>query len=168
MKKHILGVIGGTALLLVGCAGTRPVATEPANGPDEEQAKTTIEAGYGTQDKDDVTGATASVDVDQAMKEQSPATVAEILRGRVSGVHVSEGPGGGLKVRIRGEHSLSGGGDPLYVIDGMPVQPEPGGSIPFLNPHDIKSITVLKDAAATAIYGSSGANGVIVITTKDQ
>ena len=99
------------------------------------------------------------------MRERPVARVSDILRSRTSGVIVREGPAGGITVRIRGSVARKGA-DPLYVIDGVPVAADPGGSLPWLNPHDIKSITVLKDAASTAIYGMRGGHGVIVITTK--
>ena len=96
--------------------------------------------------------------------KQPVARVSDILRGRASGVIVTEGSGGRVQVRIR--DIARRGTDPLYVVDGVPVTPDPGGTLPWLNPHDIVSITVLKDAAAAAIYGMRGGRGVILITTK--
>src|SRR5690606_1059885 len=87
------------------------------------------------------------------------------LQGRVPGVQVTSttgAPAGGMRIRIRGSNSIQYGNSPLYVIDGFPM----GGSSEFLNPNDVESITVLKDASATAIYGARGANGVVLITTK--
>jgi TonB-dependent SusC/RagA subfamily outer membrane receptor len=92
--------------------------------------------------------------------------IEEILAGRIAGVEV-ERTRDGLKVRIRGSTSLRGDSDPLYVIDGITIQPGPGGALVGITPYDIESITVLKDPADTAIYGVRGANGVIVIKTKD-
>jgi len=92
--------------------------------------------------------------------------MAQAIQGRVAGVQVqqtSNAPGGGVSIRIRGGNSLQGGNEPLYVIDGFPIQNESG---PTINPNDIESIDILKDASATAIYGSRGANGVVIITTK--
>jgi TonB-dependent SusC/RagA subfamily outer membrane receptor len=89
-----------------------------------------------------------------------------VLSGRVAGVVVTRASDGGLAVRIRGSSSIAGNNQPLYVLDGMPITPGPGGSLTGLNPSDIESIKVLKDAAETALYGSRGANGVIVIKTK--
>ena len=86
----------------------------------------------------------------------------KVLQGRVAGVTVTRAPDGGIAVRMRG----AGSGPPLYIIDGMPVQPGPSGSLTGINPSDIESIKVLKDATETAMYGSRGANGVIVIKTK--
>jgi len=89
----------------------------------------------------------------------------KVLQGRVAGVTVTRTPDG-IAVRIRGANSVYGNSDPLYVLDGMPIEPGPNGALTGLNPHDIESIKVLKDPADTAIYGIRGANGVIVIKTK--
>jgi len=88
----------------------------------------------------------------------------ELLRGRVAGVQVLHSPGG-IIVHIRGATSIMGGNQPLYVVDGVPIEAAPDGSVP-IQPHDIESIRVLKDAVSTTMYGVRGANGVIVITTK--
>jgi TonB-dependent SusC/RagA subfamily outer membrane receptor len=95
-----------------------------------------------------------------------PESVAEILAGRVAGVHVRQRSDGSLDIRIRGSNSIRGNGEPLYVIDGVPVMPGPGGGLRGISPYEIESIEVLKDAASTAMYGSRGANGVIVIKLK--
>ena len=83
----------------------------------------------------------------------------------MAGVLVTELPGGGIRVRIRGSRSILGGNDPLYVVDGMVIQTI-DGALYGINPHDVESISVLKDASSTAIYGSRGANGVILVKTK--
>jgi TonB-dependent SusC/RagA subfamily outer membrane receptor len=88
------------------------------------------------------------------------------LAGRVSGVWLTQTPDGGIAFRIRGATSINANTEPLYVIDDIPVQPGPNGSLTGINPYDIESIKVLKDAASTAMYGTRGANGVIVIKTK--
>jgi TonB-dependent SusC/RagA subfamily outer membrane receptor len=90
----------------------------------------------------------------------------KLLAGRVAGVVVGRGADGGITVRIRGATSLSGNNEPLYVVDGMPIVPGPGGSLVGISPYDIESIRVLKDAAETSVYGSRGAAGVILIKTK--
>jgi TonB-dependent SusC/RagA subfamily outer membrane receptor len=90
----------------------------------------------------------------------------EILAGRVAGVRVSRASDGGIRVRIRGGSSILGSNDPLYILDGVPIEPGPNGSLSGINPYDIESIEVLKDPAQTALYGMRGANGVVVITTK--
>ncbi|MDB4882327.1 MAG: TonB-dependent outer membrane protein SusC/RagA, partial [Gemmatimonadetes bacterium] len=123
-----------------------------------------VVVGYGTLAKRDVTGAVGSVSADQI--KQIPTTNAiDAIKGRVAGVDiVSSGykPGDGVRVRIRGQRSLKASNDPLYVLDGIPM----AGGIGDLNPTDIESIEVLKDASATAIYGSRGANGVVLVTSK--
>lgn len=124
----------------------------------------TVVVGYGTQTRKDVTGAVGSVSAE--VVAQSPKlNITEALKGRVPGVDiVTTGykPGDGTRVRIRGQRSLKAGNDPLYVLDGIPMD----GGLNDLSPQDIESVEVLKDASATAIYGSRGANGVILISTK--
>lgn len=90
----------------------------------------------------------------------------KVLQGRVAGVTVTRAPDGSIAVRIRGSTSILGNSEPLYLVDGMPIQPGPSGSLAGINPSDIESIKVLKDPAETALYGSRGANGVIIIKTK--
>lgn len=89
-----------------------------------------------------------------------------MLEGRFPGVSVMRTPEGGLRIGIRGAASLRGDNAPLYVIDGVPVEPGPNGDLTGINPHDIESIKVLKNATDTTMYGVRGANGVIVIKTK--
>ncbi len=118
--------------------------------------------GYGTVAKRDLTGAVASVSQKQ-FKNQPVKRVSDILQGRTPGVEVtnlSGMPGGGAKVRIRGTTSINKTNDPIYIVDGIV------GGIGSVNPMDIQSIEVLKDASSTAIYGSRGANGVVLITTR--
>lgn len=93
-------------------------------------------------------------------------SVEEVLKGRVAGVTVTRSPDGGIAVRIRGATTFHGNADPLYVLDGLPIEAGPGGSLVGIDIYDIESIRVLKDPADTAMYGMRGANGVIVITTK--
>jgi len=118
--------------------------------------------GYGTVKKSDVTGSVSSVKSD-AIARQPVTNAAQSLQGLVPGVSVtsnSGSPGGSVAVRIRGIGTV-GNSDPLYVVDGMPVN-----DIAYLSSNEIETIEVLKDASATAIYGSRGANGVILVTTK--
>lgn len=120
--------------------------------------------GYGLQKKSDITGSVASISSDK-LTETVVQNTQEALQGKVAGVDVySSGarPGAGSTVRIRGNRSFQATNDPLYVIDGIPS----AGNINDINPYDIVSMEVLKDASATAIYGSRGANGVILVTTK--
>ena len=129
----------------------------------EKSMNDVIVIGYGSQKKSDVTGAISSVS-SKALKEVPVTNVSQMLQGRAAGVYVlntGNKPGAGVSVQIRGKRSFNAGNDPLYVIDGIPIS----GGLNDINPGDIASIEVLKDASATAIYGSRGANGVIIITT---
>jgi TonB-dependent starch-binding outer membrane protein SusC len=123
-----------------------------------------VVVGYGTQKKSDVTGSLVRVD-EKALKEIPVANIIQALQGRAAGVEInptSSRPGGGGQIRIRGNRSFTGSNDPLIVLDGIPFS----GTINDVNPSDITSMDILKDASATAIYGSRGSNGVIIITTK--
>lgn len=131
---------------------------------DAEALEEVVVVGYGTVRKTDVTGSVTSVKSDEMMK-RNPISLGQGLQGAAAGVSVmrtSGDPEGGVSIRIRGVATVNGSADPLYVVDGVQV----GTSIDFLNPADVESIEILKDASATAIYGSQGANGVILITTK--
>lgn len=97
---------------------------------------------------------------------QPPMSLEQLLAGRVSGVTVARGNRGGISIRIRGPSSFYLSSEPLFVVDGTPVTPDADGTLTWLNPQDIASIIVVKDAASTAIYGVRGANGVVVIRTK--
>ena len=92
--------------------------------------------------------------------------IEKVLQAKVPGVWVTRTPDGGIAVQLRGSSSFYGETQPLYVIDGVPINPGPNGALQGVNPHDIESIKVLKDPADTAMYGMRGANGVIVVTTK--
>ena len=102
---------------------------------------------------------------DSQWQGQSVGRAEELLAGRFPGVEVYRAPGG-IAVRIRGATTVYGSNEPLYVVDGMPIEPGPGGALVGINPGDIEKIEVLKDAGSTAQWGSRGANGVIVIKTK--
>lgn len=149
---------------------------------DAENLDEVVVTGYGTQRRSDLTGSVASVRGNDISITPVP-TFDVALQGRAAGVSVvntSSEPGGGSTIRIRGSNSISGNNEPLIVLDGYPlpsggeastagigaVRIVPSNPLSFINPNDIASIDVLKDAASTAIYGSRGANGVIVITTK--
>jgi len=123
-----------------------------------------VVVGYGTQVRRDITGSVASVGGED-VHEVPKVNAIEAIKGRVPGVDIvttGNKPGDGVRVRLRGERSLKASNDPLYVLDGIPM----AGGIGDINPRDIESIEVLKDASATAIYGSRGANGVVLITTR--
>ncbi|WP_137403425.1 SusC/RagA family TonB-linked outer membrane protein [Echinicola rosea] len=142
-----------------------------------------VVVGYGTVKKSDLTGSVASVKPDE-LNLGSLQNIDQMMTGRMPGVQINQNsaePGGSVNVRIRGVGSINAGNEPLYVIDGMPIDNSPSISgsgsgisdnrnpknpLNLINPNDIASIEVLKDASATAIYGSRGANGVIMITTK--
>ncbi|KAA9341073.1 SusC/RagA family TonB-linked outer membrane protein [Larkinella humicola] len=139
-----------------------------------------VVVGYGTQKRSDITGSIASIPAE--VKAQPVASAERLLQGAVAGAVVTQTsgqPGGGVSVQIRGNNSITAGSDPLYVIDGFPINNDyslndagvTNGSkinpLSTLNTADIESIDVLKDASATAIYGSRGANGVVIITTKN-
>lgn len=132
---------------------------------DMAQLDEVVVVGYGTQKKSDVTGAVETVDAEELMT-QPVSNALEALQGKAAGVDItsSQRPGTVGSIRIRGNRSLTASNSPLYVVDGVPLMSSSG--IETLNPRDIESIDVLKDASATAIYGSRGANGVVIVTTK--
>ena len=151
---------------------------------DQTQLDEVVVIGYGTVLKKDVTGSLVTVEVKDNVANQS-STIDQLLQGRAAGVQVTQNagaPGSGISVKIRGTNSLRGNNEPLYVIDGVIISSagedviaaggvgnsgqEAQNGLNGINPRDIESIQVLKDASATAIYGSRGANGVILITTK--
>ena len=139
--------------------------------------------GYGTVKKSDLTGSAQRLSREDIIRD-NPGNVLQAMQGKLAGVNVTQNdgaPGAGLSIRVRGSNSFLGGTEPLYVIDGVPFNNSSSGTTPeslggdekqtlnalaFLNPNDIESIDVLKDASATAIYGSRGANGVVLITTR--
>jgi TonB-linked SusC/RagA family outer membrane protein len=142
-----------------------------------------VVVGYGTVKRTDLTGSVASIGREELIKD-APTNVLQALQGKIAGVNVTQSdgaPGADISIRIRGSNSFLGGTEPLYVIDGVPFNNNSSGSTPtsigddekstlnamsFLNPNDIETIDILKDASATAIYGSRGANGVVLITTR--
>ena len=109
--------------------------------------------------------ARGSLVTSEETERTSPRSLADLLIGRVAGVHVTQTEHG-IAVRIRGAVAIHGSTAPLYVIDGMPIDPGPAGALAGLSPQEIESIEVLKDAIDTTMYGVRGANGVILITTK--
>ena len=132
---------------------------------DDTNLNEIVVIGYGSVKRSDVTGSVASIS-SKDIKATPAASLTQAIQGRAAGVRVSQSsnaPGGGMNIRIRGGNSIQGGNEPLYVVDGYPLYNENG---PSINPNDIENMEILKDASATAIYGSRGANGVIIITTK--
>ncbi len=138
---------------------------------DETVLQDVVVIGYGSVRKSDATGSVTSVEADQLNKGLATSP-ADLLQGKTPGVQVttnSGAPGAGAKIRIRGGSSLSASNDPLIVIDGLPISSTEisgGDLLNTINPNDIESFSILKDASATAIYGSRASNGVILITTK--
>ena len=131
---------------------------------DSETLRDVVVVGYGTMKKSDISGSVATIDQDAVMK-RVPTNIGQALQGAAAGVQVSMqdgSPDGKAAIRIRGIGTINGDASPLYVVDGVQV----GTSADFVNPSDIERIEILKDASATAIYGSAGANGVVMITTK--
>jgi TonB-dependent SusC/RagA subfamily outer membrane receptor len=137
-------------ILLAGasaCARTTTTSqAEPQPGPQEGQPAATV--------------------VSREVEKRPHESIAQMLQGRTAGVQVLENPNGSISVRIRGAASFYANTEPLYVLDGVPYRPGPGGTLSGINPHDIESIMVLKYPSETAMYGVRGANGVIVIKTK--
>jgi len=172
-------VSNANAMVEISCIGyatqTFPANAVPATihlDEDSHFLDEVVVIGYGTVKKSDLTGSVSTVKADEVNKGVI-TTPADLLRGKSAGVVVTSGsgqPGAGATVRIRGGASLNANNDPLYIIDGLPISGAgiDGMSDPLssINPEDIESFTVLKDASATAIYGSRASNGVIVITTK--
>src|SRR5690606_26821964 len=135
--------------------------------------------GYGSQKKQDIIGSIATISSEDIMKASSAGSFDAALQGMASGLMVSNSsgiPGAPVQVKVRGINSISSGTDPLWIVDGIPIASDPVGSdvngassqnmMSLINPNEIESIQVLKDAAATSIYGSRGSNGVILVTTK--
>ncbi|MBR0255987.1 MAG: TonB-dependent receptor [Bacteroidales bacterium] len=173
-----LNVPSANTLIEISFLGLKTVVVEAGKAgrvlmeDDQEYLDEVVVIGYGTVKKSDLTGSVATVKADEINKGVI-TTPADLLRGKSAGVVVTSGsgmPGSGATIRIRGGSSLNASNDPLVVIDGLPVSNDgiSGMSDPLssINPEDIESFTVLKDASATAIYGSRASNGVIVITTK--
>jgi iron complex outermembrane receptor protein len=158
---------------LVTVAGVEPVVVDFALAAQAVNLGEMVVIGYGEQRQGNVTGAVTNVTAEE-FNTGRVVTPTELIQNKVPGVQVVENnePGGRTSIRIRGPSSTNASNEPLYVVDGLPLGSEGGGITPgrdplnFLNPDDIASITVLRDAAAAAIYGTNAANGVVLITTK--
>ncbi|MVT07928.1 SusC/RagA family TonB-linked outer membrane protein [Chitinophaga tropicalis] len=151
--------------------GGKPIL-DMALQPGQKELGEVVVVGYGTQQKANIAGSIASVKTAE-LKQTPVSNVVQGLQGRVAGVQVTQNsaaPGGNISMRIRGVNSINGTSEPLYVIDGVQLSNSGGvndiSSLSLINPNDIESVAVLKDASATAIYGARGANGVVLITTK--
>lgn len=170
--NFVLNVKPGATLVVTYVGYVTKEVKVPANGGkifvtlEEEQGRNLNEVvviGYGTQRREAVTGSVANMQGDK-LNQVAASNAAYALQGRVAGVlmtQTSSQPGAEMQIRIRGQRSLTASNDPLIVLDGIPFM----GNLSDINPADIKSMDILKDASATAIYGSRGANGVIMITT---
>jgi TonB-dependent SusC/RagA subfamily outer membrane receptor len=125
-----------------------------------------VSVGYGQQDPRNVTSSVSSVTPDEHTYS-APVSLEQLIEGRVAGVEILRDGSGRVSLRIRGTNSLTSSTEPLYVIDGVTVQAESfSDAMSGVNPRDVARIDILKDAAATAIYGAQGANGVVLVTTK--
>lgn len=146
--------------------------------PESKKLGEVVVVGYGTESKKLLSGSIGTISTDQ-MKERPVQGIDNVLQGQAAGVQISQNsgtPGGAMSVRIRGNSSITAGSQPLYVIDGIPVISENYGQVDFqgqginalsdINPNDIESISILRDASSAAIYGARASNGVVLITTK--
>ena len=177
--RYRLKVSGPLSKVEVSCVGYAPQTYEAGSLPrqislkgDSEYLDEIVVIGYGTVRKDDLTGSVSAVKADD-LNRGAVVNPQDMIKGKIAGVLVTPGdggPGSGSRIRIRGAASLNASNDPLIVIDGVPIAQGAGGAmsnpLDLLNPNDIESFTVLKDASAAAIYGSRASNGVILITTK--
>ena len=155
-----LAALSCSALLLAACAGNPQPDPRPGDGG-------TVEVGYGAQSRASPTGAVGSLEAGEMTARSTH--VEELFQGRLAGVDVTRRADGGYSVRVRGAGGFMGEGEPLYVVDGMPVNAiSPGAALTGIDPASVARITVLKDAGSTAIYGSRGMNGVILITTRHR
>lgn len=177
--KFVLNVPngGGGAVLIVSYVGYVSQEVTASNAKniilqeDNQSLKEVVVIGYGSMQKKDLTGSVTSIS-DKNFQKGAISTPSELLVGKVAGVQITQNgsPGAGSTIRIRGGASLNASNDPLIVIDGVPIDNTAGTGSPnilsTINPQDIASMNVLKDASATAIYGSRASNGVIIIETK--
>lgn len=177
--SYSLTVTGPSALVEISCIGYASRTFEAAMVPqtvtmkeDAEYLDEVVVIGYGTVRKDDMTGSISAIKAED-MNRGAVVNTQDMLKGKIAGLLVTPGdggPGSGSRIRIRGSASLNASNDPLIVIDGVPIAQGAAGAmsnpLDLLNPNDIESFSVLKDASSAAIYGSRASNGVILITTK--
>lgn len=177
--RFSLMVSGPEAVVEISCIGYAGQAYEAGSLPkvitlkeDSEYLDEIVVIGYGTVKKDDLTGSVSAIKAED-VNRGAVTNPQDMLKGKVAGLLVTPGdggPGSGSRIRIRGSASLNASNDPLIVIDGVPIAQGAGGAmsnpLDLLNPNDIESFTVLKDASSAAIYGSRASNGVIIITTR--
>jgi len=144
-RATLSGVLLG---LTVGCIGNVKPPVNDMPDPDPTRA---------------LTGTTVT---SEELDRNPSQPIEKVLQAHVAGVTITQNAEGGISVQIRGQTTINGQTQPLFIIDGLPIEPGPGGSLVGINPHDIASIEVLKDAASLAFYGVRAANGVILIKTK--
>ena len=161
--------VGQNATLVISFIGYKTIEVKAATNmnitlqEDNELLDEVVVIGYGSVKRKDVTTAVSTVST-KDLDQRPIVSAAQALQGKAAGVSVmqpSGEPGGGMSIRVRGTTSFNGSNDPLYVVDGVPVD-----NINFLSPNDIENLSILKDASSAAIYGSRAANGVVLITTK--
>ena len=177
--RFSLAVSGPDAVVEITCIGYAPQTFRASELPktltlqeDSEFLDEVVVIGYGTVKKDDMTGSITAIKAEE-LNRGAVVNTQDLLKGKVPGLLVTPGdggPGSGSRIRIRGSASLNASNDPLIVIDGVPIAQGAGGAmsnpLDLLNPDDIESFTILKDASAAAIYGSRASIGVIIITTR--
>ena len=178
--RYKLDVPDGAATLVFSFVGYTPQEIVVGNQTsvnltlkaDSKALEEVVVIGYGTVRKSDLTGSVGSVKMAE-LQERPAASLTQALQGRIAGVQVNNNsgrPGGRTTIRVRGFSSINSSNNPLFVVDGVMLpqstQPQFSNAIDFINPNDIVSLEVLKDASSTAIYGARGANGVILVTTK--
>jgi len=155
----------GAAVAALFAVAVATVACGPPGLPPAGPKPGEVEIGYGTQKEEDVTGAVSSIKEEQ-VANTGQLTVEEFLRGRVPGLMIHFSQSGELTMRIRGTNSILNDHPPLVVLDGVPLsQSSVASALSSLHPKDIRQVDVLKDISSTAIYGTRGAGGVIIITT---
>ncbi len=155
--------LAGAVLFL---AALSPACASGHRHSSSAQPSDSVQVGYGQQARRDVTGAVSSVNA-EAQRDNSALQLEQLIQGRVAGVEIIRADAGRISLRIRGQNSISSSSEPLYIIDGMKVRAETfTDAMVGINPADVARIEILKDAGATAIYGTEGANGVVIVTTR--
>ena len=172
IRARLIGYARGAQQVTV--AGGDTLVVDFALSPQAVSLSEVVVTGYGTQRAGNITGSVARVG-SESFNTGTIVSAQQLIENKVPGVQVVDNnePGGGLSIRVRGQASVNAGSEPLYIVDGVPLGTGSGGGLTvgrdplnFLNPNDIASITVLKDASAAAIYGANASNGVVLITTK--
>ena len=153
-----------SVVVILAAPGCGPSAPAVGSAP---RPRDSIQVPYGTQARQSATEGVSTVDSTVA-RRTTPTTLADMLVGRVPGLEVRRLPSGGVSLRIRGDRSLMANNEPLIVVDGIPMEGDNNSVLQDIDPRDVASVTVLKDAGSLAAYGSRGANGVVLIITKKR